>query len=78
MQRLLYAASVLHCLPVGRSEEHVRGHRHGDAHRALDGYAAAAGFAPVEVLPVDHDMFRFYRLGSRNLVTLLLIFREGE
>ena len=28
----------------------------------LDEYAAAAGFSAVEVLPVDHAMFRLYRL----------------
>jgi hypothetical protein len=28
----------------------------------LAGYARAAGFAQVEVLAVDHDVFRFYRL----------------
>jgi hypothetical protein len=28
----------------------------------LGGYARAAGFADVEVLPVEHDFFRFYRL----------------
>jgi hypothetical protein len=25
-------------------------------------YAAEAGFARVEALPIEHDMFRFYRL----------------
>jgi hypothetical protein len=28
----------------------------------LRGYAREAGFADLEVLPVEHDMFRFYRL----------------
>jgi hypothetical protein len=28
----------------------------------LERLAAEAGFASVEVLPVDHDAFRFYRL----------------
>jgi hypothetical protein len=28
----------------------------------LERYANEAGFASVEVLPIDHDMFRFYRL----------------
>ena len=28
----------------------------------LAGYAADAGFTGVEVLPVEHDFFRFYRL----------------
>jgi hypothetical protein len=25
-------------------------------------YAAEAGFAEVEVLPIEHEVFRFYRL----------------
>jgi len=28
----------------------------------LERYATEAGFASVEVLPIQHDMFRFYRL----------------
>jgi hypothetical protein len=28
----------------------------------LTGYAREAGFTDVEVLPVAHDFFRFYRL----------------
>ena len=28
----------------------------------LERYATEAGFASVEVLPIAHDMFRFYRL----------------
>ena len=28
----------------------------------LRGYAAEAGFAEVEVLPIEHDVLRFYRL----------------
>jgi len=62
IQRLLYSASVLHCLPVGRSQ-------HGSAATGtvmrtatFERYAAAAGFDSVEVLPIEHDMFRFYRL----------------
>ena len=31
-------------------------------HDTLRGYAREAGFADAEVLPVEHDMFRFYRL----------------
>lgn len=62
MQRLFYAASVLHCLPVGRSEDDSA--ETGTVMRTatLERYAAQAGFASVEVLPIDHDMFRFYRL----------------
>jgi hypothetical protein len=28
----------------------------------LEGYATDAGFTSVEVLPIVHDTFRFYRL----------------
>jgi 2-polyprenyl-3-methyl-5-hydroxy-6-metoxy-1,4-benzoquinol methylase len=62
MQRLFYAASVLHCLPVGRNE-------HGSTATGtllrpaiLERQAANAGFASVEVLPIEHEAFRFYRL----------------
>jgi hypothetical protein len=28
----------------------------------LRAYAAQAGFASAEILPIEHDFFRFYRL----------------
>lgn len=28
----------------------------------LRGYAQAAGFRDIEILPIEHDFFRFYRL----------------
>jgi 2-polyprenyl-3-methyl-5-hydroxy-6-metoxy-1,4-benzoquinol methylase len=62
VQRLLYAASVLHCLPVGRSQEGSAATGTVMRTATLEGYAAEAGFGSVEVLPVAHDMFRFYRL----------------
>ncbi len=62
MQRLFYAASVLHCLPVGRSEEPSAGTGTVFRTATLERYAVQAGFSSVEVLPIDHDMFRFYRL----------------
>jgi 2-polyprenyl-3-methyl-5-hydroxy-6-metoxy-1,4-benzoquinol methylase len=62
MQHLLYAASVLHCLPVGRSEQPSAGTGTVMQVATLERYATEAGFASVEVLPIAHDMFRFYRL----------------
>lgn len=62
MQRLMYAASVLHCLPVGRSEDDSAATGTLMRTTTLEGYASEAGFASVEVLPIEHDMFRFYRL----------------
>jgi 2-polyprenyl-3-methyl-5-hydroxy-6-metoxy-1,4-benzoquinol methylase len=62
MERFFYAASVLHCLPVGRSER--RSAATGTVMRpdVLRSYAAAAGFEQFSVLPIANDMFRFYRL----------------
>ncbi len=62
MQRLFYAASVLHCLPVGRSEADSACTGTVMRTATLERYAADAGFTSVEVLPIDHDAFRFYRL----------------
>ena len=62
IQRLFYSASVLHCLPVGRSQEHSAATGTVMRTATLERYAADAGFASVEVLPIAHDMFRFYRL----------------
>jgi 2-polyprenyl-3-methyl-5-hydroxy-6-metoxy-1,4-benzoquinol methylase len=61
-QRLFYAASVLHCLPVGRSEDESAATGTVMRTATLERYAAEAGYRSVEVLPVEHAMFRFYRL----------------
>ena len=59
---LMYGWSVLHCLPVGLAEGPSAGT--GTVMRAgtLRGYAQAAGFREVEILPIDNVFFRFYRL----------------
>jgi 2-polyprenyl-3-methyl-5-hydroxy-6-metoxy-1,4-benzoquinol methylase len=62
IERFLYAASVLHCLPVGRCEEKSAATGTVLRPATLRRYATEAGFASVTVLPIDHDMFRFYRL----------------
>ena len=63
VERLMYAASVLHCLPVGRADAPDSAAT-GTVMRpaTLEGYARAAGFARVDVLPIEHDLFRFYHL----------------
>jgi 2-polyprenyl-3-methyl-5-hydroxy-6-metoxy-1,4-benzoquinol methylase len=62
VERFMYAASVLHCLPAGLSEQPSAGT--GTVMRAdtVRRYATDAGFASVDVLPIEHDFFRFYRL----------------
>ncbi len=62
MQRLFYAASVLHCLPVGRSEEGSAATGTVMRTATVERYAAEAGFTSVQVLDIEHDAFRFYRL----------------
>jgi len=63
---MMYGWSVLHCLPVGLDDGH--GGRHSAATgtvmrtETLRGYARAAGFRDVEVLPIDNFFFRVYRL----------------
>lgn len=62
VERVMYGWSVLHCLPVGRVEQPSA--ETGTAMRAstFTRYADEAGFERVEVLPIDHDFWRFYRL----------------
>lgn len=62
LERFLYAASVLHCLPVGRCEAGSAATGTVLRPETLRGYATEAGFTLVEVLAIEHDMFRFYRL----------------
>ncbi len=62
VEQLMYGLSVLICLPDGLS--HAGSVGTGTVMRpdTLQAYAREAGFADVEVLPIEHDMFRFYRL----------------
>lgn len=59
---LMYGWSILHCLPVGMAEPPAAGT--GTVMRAdtLRRYAMEAGFASIDVLPIDNFFFRFYRL----------------
>jgi len=61
VERFMYAVSVLFCLPTGRADGPSP---HGTVLRPaqLSAYARQGGFGEVEVLPIDYDFFRFYRL----------------
>jgi 2-polyprenyl-3-methyl-5-hydroxy-6-metoxy-1,4-benzoquinol methylase len=61
-ERMMYGWSVLHCLPTQLVERDSAAL--GTVMRADDvrDLAADAGFASVEVLPVDDALFRLYRL----------------
>ncbi len=62
MERFFYAASVLHCLPVGRAEAPSAATGTVMRPDTLRGYATEAGFAEIQILPIEHDLFRFYKL----------------
>ncbi len=62
VESFLYGASVLHCLPVGMADRPSAGTGTVMRTSTLAGYAVEAGFAGVDVLPIEHDLFRFYEL----------------
>ncbi len=62
IERLYYGFSVLHCLPVGMLGEGAAGTGTVMRSGTLRRYAEEAGFGNVEVLPIEHDFYRFYRL----------------
>lgn len=62
VERLLYGFSLVCCLPDGLSTDGGAGTGTVMRPSVLAGYATRAGFSRVEVLPVEHDLFRFYRL----------------
>ena len=64
VERLFYAASVLHCLPVGMTDTPSAATGTVMRPDTFRNYAEAAGFSTIEILPIDHDLFRFYRLVS--------------
>jgi 2-polyprenyl-3-methyl-5-hydroxy-6-metoxy-1,4-benzoquinol methylase len=64
IERMMYGWSVLHCLPTQLVEEPTAAT--GTVLRVdmLRRLAADAGFSRVDVLPIENDFFRFYRLSG--------------
>lgn len=62
LERFMYGWSLTTCLPDGRSREPSVATGTVMRPDTLRRYAAEAGFASVEILPVEDDFFRFYRL----------------
>ncbi|NEW53375.1 class I SAM-dependent methyltransferase [Nocardia cyriacigeorgica] len=64
LDRLNYAFSVLHCLPATMAEStHIA---NGTVLRpdTVRSWAQAAGFDRIEELPIDNELWRFYRLSE--------------
>jgi 2-polyprenyl-3-methyl-5-hydroxy-6-metoxy-1,4-benzoquinol methylase len=62
VERFMFAASVLHCLPVGLASQPSAGTGTMLRRSILERYATEAGFTSVTTLAVEHDFFRLYRL----------------
>ncbi len=62
LEQLLYGFSILHCLPAGMSDQPSAGTGTVLRPKTMERYARQAGFSHVEILPIDHFFFRFYRL----------------
>ena len=62
LERFYYGFSILHCLPVGMVGEGAAGT--GTVMRAetVRRYGEQAGFGRFEVLGIENDFYRFYRL----------------
>jgi hypothetical protein len=61
VERMMYGFSALHCLAAAMTEGSAMT---GTVMRpdTLRRYAKEAGYARVEVLPIENEVWRFYRL----------------
>jgi 2-polyprenyl-3-methyl-5-hydroxy-6-metoxy-1,4-benzoquinol methylase len=62
VERLMYGFSVLCCLPVGLADRPSAATGTVMRPATLRRYAEEAGLRRVEILPIEHDIFRFYQL----------------
>jgi 2-polyprenyl-3-methyl-5-hydroxy-6-metoxy-1,4-benzoquinol methylase len=62
IERLKYSYSLFFCLANGLAHRPSVGTGTVMRPSTFRGYAQAAGFNAVTILPIDHDVFRFYRL----------------
>jgi len=62
LERFYYGFSVLHCLPVGMVGDGAAGTGAVMRVDTVRRYADEAGFGRFEVLPIENDFYRFYRL----------------
>ena len=62
IERTMYGYSVLSCLPESRLEEPSAATGTVMRPAVLERYAREAGFGGFQVLPIEHEVFRIYRL----------------
>jgi predicted O-methyltransferase YrrM len=66
VERLMYGFSILHCLPVSRTESPSAATGTVLRRSTLGNWANQAGFGQVDVLPIENEMWRFYRLATSS------------
>lgn len=64
VERYMYGFSILHCLPVGMVDQPSAATGTVIREATMRQYAEEAGFTRIELLPVEHDFFRFYHLSG--------------
>ncbi len=62
VERLMYSYSVLFCLANSLADQPSVGTGTVMRPDLLREYASAAGFTSVDILPIEHEVFRIYRL----------------
>jgi 2-polyprenyl-3-methyl-5-hydroxy-6-metoxy-1,4-benzoquinol methylase len=62
VERMMYGWSILHCLPTQLVEQPSAATGTVLRTDALRAFAEQAGLGNVDVLPIENDLFRFYRL----------------
>jgi 2-polyprenyl-3-methyl-5-hydroxy-6-metoxy-1,4-benzoquinol methylase len=62
LERFHYGASIFVCLPTSMSEQPSAAIGTVMRPATFESLAKAAGFEAVDVLPIDHEFWRFYRL----------------
>jgi ubiquinone/menaquinone biosynthesis C-methylase UbiE len=62
LERFYFGFSILHCLPVGMIGDRAAGTGTVMRPDTIRRYAEAAGFSRVDILPIENDFYRYYRL----------------
>ena len=70
-ERSKYGYSVFHCLPISMVDQPSAATGTVIRESTMRRYAEQAGFRSINVLPIEDDTFRFYRMmGSANVASL--------
>ena len=62
VERLFYGFSIFHCLPGSMDGEQPAGTGTIMRQSIFRDYAHQAGYTAVDLLPIENDFFRFYRM----------------